>query len=376
MKFTINSKALLSRLVAAGKTVSNRPSISILGNFLFALDGKTVTITASDTDNVVISRIEANDAEGAGSVCIDAKRVTELLKAMPECPVVFEIDDNTLAVIIRYTNGKYNLSGLPSIDYPIGEADETGIKGVFAMPASQILKGLDIVGFATADDELRPILNGVYWDITEDAVTFVASNTRVLAKYRSTQTAPGKVISFNLPSKSISLIHACIGKQTDVKLTVSERFAIFEGSDFKVRSTLYKGRYPDYNRAIPLNPPTAITVDRMDFANAINRVAICADVQSSLLRLKIGDGKIDVVAQDISFNIGGEEKVMCDYFGTPIEIGFSSIYLKGVLNAMNTKNIVIKLSEANRPGLFLPAENDEHGELILLCMPISIIKSA
>lgn len=372
MKFTINSKALLSRLVAAGKAVSNRPSISILGNFMFALDGKTVTITASDTDNVVISRIEANDAEGAGSVCIDAKRVTELLKAMPDCPVVFDIDDSTHAAIIRYTNGKYNLSGLPTIDYPIGEADETEVKGVFTMPASQILKALDVVGFATSNDELRPMLNGVYWDITEDAVTFVATDTHVLAKYRSTQTAPGKVMSFNLPSKSIALIRAFIGKQSDIKLTVSERFVIFEGSDFKVRSTLYNGMYPNYNRVIPVNQPISITVDRMDFANAITRVAICADAQTPVLRLKIADGKIDIVAQDISFNIGGEEKVTCDYNGTPLEIGFSSTYLKGVLNAMNTQNIVIKLSDASRPGLFLPAENDEYGELTLLCMPMNI----
>lgn len=372
MKFTINSKALLSRLVAAGKAVSNRPAISILGNFMFALDGKTVTITASDTDNVVISRIEANDAEGAGSVCIGAKRVTELLKAMPDCPVVFDIDDSTHAAIIRYTNGKYNLSGLPSVDYPIGEADETEIKGTFTMPASQILKALDMVGFATSNDELRPMLNGVYWDITEDAVTFVASDTRVLAKYRSTQTTPGKVMSFNLPSKSIALIRAFIGKQSDVKLTVSERFVIFEGSDFKVRSTLYNGTYPNYNRVIPVNQPMSITVDRMDFANAITRVAICADAQTPVLRLKIGDGKIDIVAQDISFNIGGEEKVTCDYNGTPLEIGFSSTYLKGVLNAMNTQNVVIKLSDASRPGLFLPAENDEYGELTLLCMPMNI----
>jgi len=179
-------------------------------------------------------------------------------------------------------------------------------------------------------------------------------------------------MSFNLPSKSIALIRAFIGKQSDVKLTVSERFVIFEGSDFKVRSTLYNGTYPNYNRVIPVNQPISITVDRMDFANAITRVAICADAQTPVLRLKIGDGKIDIVAQDISFNIGGEEKVTCDYNGTPLEIGFSSTYLKGVLNAMNTQNVVIKLSDASRPGLFLPAENDEYGELTLLCMPMNI----
>lgn len=373
MKFSINSKALLSRLVASGKAVSNKPTISILGCFLFTLDGNNLTITASDSDNVVVSRIEVSNAEGNGKVCIDAKRVTELLKAMPDCPVSFDINDNSLAIVIRYTNGKYNLSGLPGVDYPLSDdIDAAEILGSFNIPSSQILSAFDRVGFAIANDELRPQFNGILWDVKEEAITFVATNTRVLAKYRSTQTAPGVTMSFNLPGKSVSLIRAFIGKQADVKLTVTERAAVFEGDDFKVRTTLYNGRYPDYNRVIPTNQPITVNIDRMDFANAITRVSICADAQLSLLRLKMTNGTLDVMAQDMSFNVGGEERITCDYAGDKLEIGFSSSYLKGVLNAMATQNIVMKLSTPDRPGLFLPAENDEYGELTLLCMPMSI----
>jgi len=343
-----------------------------LSNFLFVLEGNVLTITASDSDNVVVSRITVNDAEGAGKVCIDAKRVTELLKAMPDCPVSFDINDATLAVVIRYTNGKYNLSGLPGAEYPMADIDDSQTKGSFTLPASQILNAVDKVGFAVGNDELRQTLNGIYWDITEDAITFVATDSRVLAKYRSTQTAPGVTMSFNLPGKSVSLIRAFIGKQADVKLTVTERAAVFEGDDFKVRTTLYNGRYPDYNRVIPTNQPITVNIDRMDFANAITRVSICADAQLSLLRLKMTNGTLDVMAQDMSFNVGGEERITCDYAGDKLEIGFSSSYLKGVLNAMATQNIVMKLSTPDRPGLFLPAENDEYGELTLLCMPMSI----
>lgn len=372
MKFTINSKALLSRLVAAGKAVSNRPAISILGNFLFALDGKSLTIAASDSDSMVISRIEVNDAEGAGKVCIDAKRITELLKAMPDCPVYINVNDATCAIVIRYTNGKYNLTGIPGVEYPTTEIDTSECKGSFSLPASQILNAIDKVGFAVANDDLRPMLNGVYWDITEEAITFVATDTRVLAKYRSTQTAPGTTMSFNLPGKSISLIRALIGKQSDVKLTVTDRAAIFEGVDFKVRTSLYNGKYPDYNRVIPTNQQISMIIDRVDFANAIARVSVCADSLSPMLRLKTADGKIDVIAQDFNFNVGGEEQISCDYTGAPLEIGFSANYLKGVLNAMSTQKVIIKLLDASKPGLFLPAENDEYGELTLLCMPMSI----
>lgn len=372
MKFTINSKALLSRLLAANKAVSNRPTISILGNFLFELNGHIVTVTASDTDNVVVARIEASDAEGVGKVCIDAKRVTELLKAMPDCDVSFSVDDNTHAVVIRYANGKYNLTGLPGEEFPVVREEGTEAKGVLTLPATQVLNALDKVGFAVGGDDMAQVLNGVYWDIKTDAITFVASDTRVLAKYRSTQVVPGVEIGFTLPGKSVSLLRAIIGKQSEIKLTVYDKTALFEGNDFVMRSTLYVGRYPDYNRIINTNQPISVTIDRQDFINAISRVSICADSQTSLLQLNISNGAIDLVAQDLNFNVGGEERISCDYFGSPLTIGFSSAYLKGLLSAMDTQNIVMKLSESTRPGLFLPAENDEYGELTLLCMPMSV----
>lgn len=374
MKFSINSKTLLSRLVAAGKAINNRPTISILANFLFSLEGKVLTIVASDSDHTIVSRIAVNDdVEGSGSVCIDAKRVTELLKAMPDCPVSFSVNENTMEVNIRYTNGKYNLAGVKGEEYPINDKmDESEIVGVIEMPASQVLSAMDKVAFAVASDELRPQFNGILWDIAEDSITFVATDTRVLAKYRSTQTAPGIKTEFVLPSRVFPLIRAVIGKQASVKLTIGKRCVALEGEDYKVQTTLLQGRYPDYNRVIPVNPSIQINVNHDDFANAITRVSICADAQNSMLRLKISANAIDASAQDYNYNMGGEERISCECEGGDIEIGFNSSYLKGVLNTITTQNMIIKLSEASKPGLFLPAENDEYGELTLLCMPISL----
>lgn len=323
-----------------------------------------------------MSRIEVSNAEGNGKVCIDAKRVTELLKAMPDCPVSFDINDNSLAIVIRYTNGKYNLSGLPGVDYPLSDdIDAAEILGSFNIPSSQILSAFDRVGFAIANDELRPQFNGILWDVKEEAITFVATDTRALAKYRSTQVAPGTEMQIILPGRSISLLRAFIGKQADIKLSASNRAVVFEGNDFKVRAVLLNGRYPDYNRVIPQDNPISVVVDRNDLTNAVTRVSICADSQMSLLRFKLSPGTLDVIAEDLSFNVGGEERIACDYNGNAMEIGFSASYLKGILNTLNTQKIVVKLSSPDRPGVFLPAENDEYGELTLLCMPMSISKS-
>lgn len=378
MKFSINSKILLSRLVASGKAISNRPTISILGCFMFSLeesesDIKTLSITASDSDNTVISRVEVSAAEGSGKVCIDAKRITELLKSMPDCPVSFNVDEETKTVYIRHQKGKYNLSGLSANEYPLNDnIDPATIVGTLSLPASQIMSAFDKVGFAVGNDDLRPQMNGIFWDIKPDSITFVASDTHVLAKYRSTQTVPGVETSFILPGRSLSLIRAFISKQTQVNVTTTKKLVIFEGTDFKVISTLLNGNFPNYNRVIPQNQPSIITVDRNDFSDAINRVSIFADNQNSLLRFKISTDRIDAIAQDLCYNVGGEECISCEYVGNDVEIGFSSSYLKGLINALDTQKIVIKILSHDRPGVFIPSENDEYGELTLLCMPITI----
>ncbi len=245
----------------------------------------------------------------------------------------------------------------------------------FSMPVTLVLSALDKVDFAIGTDTIRPIMTGVYWDITEDAITFVATNSHVLAKYRSTQIAPGVVTNFNIPGNALSLVRAFLGKQSEVKLTHTDKAVIFEGEDFKLKTTLIKGTYPNYNRVIPTNQPTIVSLDRMDFANAVRRVSICADASNALIRLKISENKIDVIAQDKEFNIGGEEHVACEYSGDSVEIGFNATYLMGILNTLTTQKMVMKLVSADRPGVFLPAENDEHGELTLLGMPLNIIPS-
>ncbi len=374
MNFSVNSKVLLNRLVASSKAISNRPTITILGCFLFSLENDTLTITASNTENVVVSRIPVNFGSESGKVCVDAKRIIELLKAMPDCPVSFDINTSTNTILIRYTNGKYSFNGFAASEYPMDESMDANEKGSFNIPVTLVLSALDKVDFAIGTDTLRPIMTGVYWDITTDAITFVASDTHVLAKYRSTQTAPGVETNFILPGHVLALIRAFLGKQSEVRLTLTGKAVIFEGEDFKLRSTLIKGNYPNYNRVIPTNQPVNVSLDRYDFTNAVRRVAICAD-SNALIRLKISNNQIDVIAQDRDYNIGGEERIACDYAGDGIELGFNASYLLSVLNTLTTQKMVMKLVDASKPGVFLPSENDEYGEMTLLCMPLNIIPS-
>lgn len=374
MKFSIQNKTLLSHMVSVGKVIGNKNAIAILGSFLFDLNGSTLTITGSDQENLITTRLAVEAAEGNGKFCIDAKRILSLLKATPDNLITMEIDDATLAVLIKYTNGQYDLVAQKGEEYPLGtDIDESAAVAELTLPASQITNCLGMVSFAVGSDDFRPNLQGVFWDVMEDAIVFVATDTRQLAKYRSTQTAPGVKCSFILPAKTVAVINNIIGKESSVKITVCDKCVYFVGENFSIRAALLNGRYPDYNRVIPKDNNKVITIDRVALSNAVKRVSLCADNQYNTIQFALSPMDVLVSAQDINFGMGGKESVPCTYTGgDDMHIGFSGSYLSGLLDTLSTAEINIKLSDQSRPGLFLPAENDEFGELTLLCMPTSI----
>lgn len=373
MKFNIRTKTLLSQLVVVGKAIASKSTLSILNNFLMELDGETLTITGSDVDNVVTTRVSVQDAEGSGKFCIDAKRTTELMKAAPDGLATIIVDEATLAVTIKYTKGKFNLMGIKGDEYPLMEQPkEDAILGTITLPASQIINALDKVSFAAGTDDFRPQMQGVYWDIMEDAIVFVATDTRVLGKYRDTQTIPNAVSNFILSNRAIPLVRNIIAKEANVKIVHDDKSIFFEGENFTMRTAKVNGNYPNYNRVIPTDSPNKLTADRFELLDAVERVSLCADTTHALIKLSITPTEITVTAQDFNYSIAGTEQVSCDYNGNDMEIGFAAGYLKDVLKAITTQNISIRLSEPGRPAVFLPTENDEHGELTTLCMPLNI----
>lgn len=374
MKFTINSKSLLSRLVAAGKVIPAKTVLQILNHFKFVLEGTQLTITAFGNDNAVISRIQVDSAEGEGSVCVDARRITDLLKGMPDCPVLFTVEGAN--VNIRYANGKYNLSGVDGSEYPlVDNLDAADIIASFSVPSSAVLSAFDKVEFAISKDELRPQMTGVLWDVHPESITFVATDTRVLAKYRTTNITPGVEAQFILPGNAIPMVRALVGKDTAVKVFLTGKGVFFTGDDYSLKLSLCKGKYPDYNRVIPMNNNNVITADRVDLLNAIQRVSVvCSDRRSPMLMFKMQDGFLDIVGTNIELNMNGEERISCSLNGSPVDIAFDANYIKNTINAIPSHKVVIRLDSQARPGLFLPSENEEHGELTLLCMPMNVCR--
>ncbi|MCX4276397.1 MULTISPECIES: DNA polymerase III subunit beta [Muribaculum] len=373
MKFNVSSKTLYSYVSAVSKVINSKNALTILNNFLFELSDNTLTITASDLENTLVAHLEVMDAEGEGKFCVDARRMVDLLKEMPDQGISFDINDDNLAVEIVYPSGNYSFIAINGNEYPSNESvDESTDIIEFTCPTEQIIKGIDNTLFAVGNDDLRPQMMGILWDIKPDAITFVATDTRKLVKYRNAMSAPGVEGSCILPIKPATVIKNVFAKEDEVKVTLEPKSATFESPSYKFNCRFIKGSFPDYNRVIPVKNPYVITVDRQSFLNAVRRVGVFVDQGHGLVKFKIEKDRLTMKATDNNFCTSAREVVPCDFTGTEMIIGFSAPYLIEIFNTISTTDILIKLSDPSRPGVFVPSENSENSELLMLLMPMTV----
>lgn len=373
MKFNVPSKTLYSTVSAVSKVINSKNALTILNNFLFSLDGNILTVTASDLENTLVARVEVMEAEGSGCFCIDARRIVDLLKEMPDQGITFDINDDNLAVEITYPSGNYSFIALNGAEYPANEPrDEDADVLSFTCPTEQLIKGIDNTLFAVGSDDLRPQMMGILWDIKNDGITFVATDTRKLVKYQNSLSAPGCEGSCIIPVKPATVLKNVFAKEEEVKVTIEPKSATFESPSFTFNCRFIKGNFPDYNRVIPTNNPYTLTIDRQSFLNAVRRVGVFVDPGHGLVKFKLTPNEIIMKATDNNFCTSARESVPCDFTGNEMVIGFSAPYLIEIFNTLSTREIMIKLSDPSRPGVFLPSENEKDSELLMLLMPMTV----
>ncbi|WP_277098762.1 DNA polymerase III subunit beta [Coprobacter secundus] len=372
MKFIVSSTALLSHLQAISRVINSKNSMAILDNFLFRLEGNTLTMTASDQETTMTTEIEVLEAEGQGLFAVSAKILLEPLKELPDQPLTFEINDENLEIFLYFQNGKYNFIGVNGDEYPQKSPLSADAK-TLQMPAQVLLNGINRTLFATGDDELRPIMNGIYIDIHPEDIIFVASDSHKLVRCKNDSIQSGLTSSFILPKKPATLLKNILPKESDdVSITFDDKNAVFTLSNFVLNCRLIEGRYPNYASVIPQNNPNRIIVDRAVFVNVLRRVSVFSDQASNLVKLQLRDNQIQVSAQDIDFSTSAEENVSCNYTGDPMGIGFKSTFLIEILNNISSQEVTIELSDPSRAGLILPVENQPNEDLLMLLMPMML----
>jgi DNA polymerase-3 subunit beta len=372
MKFVVSSATLLNHLQAISRVINSKNTLPILDCFLLNLKNNTLSLTAADSETRLETLVEVSNAEGEGSLAINAKNLLDPLRELPDQPLTFDINDETLEVFIYYHNGKYNFVGLKGDEYPEPKVlKESALK--LTMDAETLFSGINRTVFATADDELRPVMNGIYFDISADDLTFVASDGHKLVRVTTTEAKGEGRSSFILPKKPANLLKSLLPKETGaVEITFDENNAYIAMSSYKMVCRFVEGRYPNYNSVIPQNNPNTLTLDRLALLNALKRVAVFSNPASSLVKLQLSEDKIVVSAQDIDFLTAAEEMIPCHYEGNVMNIGFKAAFLIDILNNIPSSDVRIELSDPSRAGLILPVEKEENEDMLTLLMPMML----
>lgn len=372
MKFSVSSSVLSSRLQTLSRVVNAKSPLNILECFLFEVSGNNLYIKASDSETMVETSLEVIDSQSEGKIAVVAKTLLETLRELPEQPITFSADTKTFEVTILYQNGKCNLIGRNGDEYPAwAKMSDNTVKIDFQ--AEALLNGINNTLFATADDELRPVMNGVYFDITTEGITFVSSDSHKLVRYQNLEVKGSDRSAFILPKKPSNLLKLLLAKEQDkVSVTFDEHYAEFVLENYKLTCRLIEGRYPNYNAVIPQNNIYKATIDRVSLLSALRRVSVFSSQASNLIKLSLGNGSIMVSAQDIDFSTSAEEKVACQYDGVEMNIGFKSTLLIDILTNLQTTDVILELSDPSRAGLVVPSEQEENQDLLMLLMPMML----
>jgi len=374
MKFVVSSMELLGHLQAISRVISNKNTLPILDNFLFSLEDGNLEITASDLESTLITQIQLENTDGSGTVAVPARILTDTLKEFPDIPLTFEINTENLTIVIQSENGKFSIMGQNGAEFPQMPVIKDDQKQHLELEQEVLLTGINKSLFATADDELRPVMNGIFLELSPDDITFVASDAHKLVRYKRTDAAAESASNFILPKKPASLLKNILPREENkVVLEFDDRNASFTLTNYKLVCRLVEGNYPSYNSVIPTDNPYKMSIDRLSFYNTLKRVSVFSNQASNLVKLALTGNQLNISAQDIDFSISATERLSCQYEGEEMEIGFKSTFLIEILANLASDDVILEMSDPTRAGILLPAVSENESEdTLMLLMPMMI----
>lgn len=374
MNFVISSSHLLGHLQLVSKVVAAKNSLPILDNLLFKIEGNLLQVTASDLETTLTTKLELDTVEGEGIIAIDAKKILDILKEFSEQPLNFMIDVESYKVDIVSENGKFSMVGQNPDDFPQMPTIKSDSVSRIDLSPDILYSGISSAIFATGDDELRPVMNGIYIELLTSGVNFVATDAHKLVRYKRKEVKAEADSSFILPKKPAGILKGILPKAfSDVTLEFDSKNAFFNFEDFQLVCRLVEGVYPNYDTVIPKENPNQLVVDRVELYNVLKRVSIFSNQASNLVALSISGNQLQVSAQDLDYSVSGKETLNCQYTGDEMEIGFKSNFLIDILQNISTTEVIIELSDPTRAGIILPKDNDNPDEdILMLIMPMMI----
>jgi len=370
MKFIVSSSYLLKQLQVLGGVINNSNTLPILDNFLFELDGTKLTVSASDLETTMSSTLEV-ESDSDGSVAIPAKLLLDTLKTFPEQPLTFIIEDNN-TVEISSNHGKYALAYANGEEFPKAVALEN--PSTTAMSADILATAISKTIFAAGNDDLRPVMSGVFFQFSTENLTFVATDAHKLVKYTRNDVSANETAEFIMPKKPLNLLKGILsGSDDEVKIEYNDSNAKFSFENSELVCRLIDGKYPNYEAVIPKENPNKLTIARTQFLNSVKRVSIFSNKTTHQIRLKMAGSELNISAEDIDYSNKADERLTCDYQGDDMQIGFNSRFLNEMLGNLNADDVMLEMSLPNRAGILTPVDGLDEGENVtMLVMPVML----
>ena len=369
MKFIVSSSQLLKQLQHIAGVINANTVLPILEDFLFEVENSKLTVVATDLETVMRIQLTV-EAKDKGRVCIPAKILMDSLKNIADQPLTFNIEKN-FAVEITSDNGKYKVMGENPDNFPKEPAadDTTG----FTMPASALITAINKTLFAVSNDDLRPAMTGVFFELNKDSVQFVATDAHRLVRYKRTDAGSPKTDSFIVPRKPLNLLKSALPDNEDeITINYNSNHLFVKHGTTQMSCRLIDARFPDYKVVIPTDNPYKLIVERNAFQSALRRISVFSNKSTNQVALNISGSELQLAAQDVDFSFEGNERMKCQYDGEDITIAFNARFLIEMLNATDSEEVKIELSTPTKAGILKPMEQDNGEELLMLVMPLML----
>ena len=367
MKFIVSSSALLKQLQQINGVIGSNNVLPILEDFLFEIEKNTLSVIATDLETVMKIQLEI-EAKDSGRVCIPAKILMDSLKNLPNQPLTFDIDKN-FGIEITSDNGKYKVMGENPDNFPKEPpADDTS---GFSMTSHALLTAINKSIFAVSNDDLRPAMTGVYFELEKNGITFVATDAHRLVRYKVKDVKCPKADSFIVPKKPLNLLKASLPDNEDeITVSYNNNHLFVKHGTVQLSCRLLDARFPDYKVVIPAENPYRMTIGRQDFQSALRRVSIFSNKSTNLVTLNISGSELQLMGQDVDFSFEGNERMACQYDGEDITISFNARFLIEMLSCTDSDDVRLELSTPTKAGLLKPVDQEENEDLLMLAMPL------
>ena len=370
MRFNLSSTALGSRLLTLSRVINSKNSLPILDCFLFSVHDGQLIVTASDSENVMRGTLNLENCEGEGDFAVNNHTILDAVKELPEQPLSLDVDMGEMKIYITYQNGSYNFPILNADEYPKAQSVSDNATTI-TIDAGILSDNINRSLFATAQDELRPVMNGIYFDLQADSLAIVASDGHKLVRNKNFMIKSDVPASFILPKKPATLLKNVLSRDGgDVVIRFDDRSADISFAEGNLSCRLIEGKYPNYNSVIPQDNPNQVTIDRKSLIGALRRVLPFASDSSQLIRFHVAAGLLELRAEDIDFATSAKESVTCEYAGNPMDIGFKGSSMLEILNNLESEDVTIQLADPSRAGIIIPGTQPENEDILMLIMPM------